>query len=149
MSRLWVALHIARVEAHMQKQKIVAIFLASLLMSPTVSLAQEPGAAGTQLVSEILVATPTWTLLESAIHQAELAANETVQAPQNRPSWPSRHPIVFGTIVGLTGGLFAGLVAAQGCDPYNDCEIILPPLFALGGTVVGALTGAIVGHLRK
>jgi cation transporter-like permease len=142
MSRLSVALHIGRVEADMQK--VIAVFLASLLFVPALSFAQESNDGRT--IGQGTVATaPIGTLRESAIRQARLAvANDSsVQGPQKRTRF-SRHSLaeaaVWGALIGAAAGIVTVFVvealAFESAAPAEDVGKA-----ALAGASIGLLIG--------
>src|SRR5262245_24062369 len=128
-------------------QKIVATFLASLLMFPAGTLAQDSKINDGATVAR--AATPQGTLRESAIRQARLAAaNDVTQAPQN-PA-PSRRPslgsdvgkgALWGTAIGAGAGFALGLACP---DASPDCYQV-EGVYALTGAAVGAIYGTLAG----
>jgi hypothetical protein len=120
-SRLWRALHISRVEAHMQK--IVAAFLASSLLFPARSFAQDSKLReGAILGHGSAAAEPRATLRESATRHARLAAmNEASQAPQNAgvPNELASQPsdrVSWDTLPSLRAGMKLRLSLADGSE---------------------------------
>ena len=64
------------------------------------------------------------------------------QQQAKKRSWPGRHPVIFGTLVGLGAGLAieaAVIPGASGGEPHS----VYIPMFA----TVGAGTGALVGYI--
>jgi hypothetical protein len=145
MSRLSVALHIGRVEARMQK--VIAVFLASLLLFPAGSFAQDSKVNdGSKIGQSSVVAASTGTLRESAIRQARLAVLRGPQAA-NPPSWSSRHPISSSVLLGTVVGAAAGgiLLAIYSKDSDEEGWVMVG---VFGGAVYGALGGLVVGLIR-
>lgn len=77
------------------------------------------------------------------------------QADAPERSWISRHPALFGALIGAGGGLVAGatmeneLICSGGDE---DCLIYGPTRLGVGalmGAGVGALVGVIVGAARR
>ena len=77
------------------------------------------------------------------------------QAEATKRNWVSRHPALFGALIGAGGGLVAGatmeneLICSGGDE---DCLIYGPTRLGVGalmGAGVGALVGVIVGATRR
>jgi hypothetical protein len=69
------------------------------------------------------------------------------QQPRER-SWPGRHPVLFGTLVGLGAGLAveaAVIPGASGGEPHSAYI----PMFAGVGAGIGWLVGLIVSAGRR
>ena len=131
-------------------QKVIAAALASLLLFPAGSFAQEYKVNDGSGIGQSSIA-PMETLRESAIRQARLAvmSDATAQA-SNRPSWPSRHPVGFGALIGL--GVGATWYAIAGGGAYLVCTgdeggLCVPNV--LLGAGVGALWGTVAGLIVK
>ena len=73
-----------------------------------------------------------------------------VQQPgQRNRSWIGRHPVLFGTLVGLGGGYLVGIGAGED-GIFDDFTAGENGLFVAGiGAGTGALLGAIVGAATK
>ena len=73
-----------------------------------------------------------------------------VQQPgQSNRSWIGRHPVLFGTLVGLGGGYLVGVGAGED-GIFDDFTAGENGLFVAGiGAGTGALVGAIVGAATK
>jgi len=128
-------------------QKVVAVSLASLLLFPAGSFAQESKVNdGSTLGQRAVVTAPMGTLRESAIRQARLAALTDAQAA-NPPSWSSQHPIgssvLWGTAVGAAAG---GILLAIYSKDSDEEGWVMAGVF--GGALYGSLAGLIVGLIR-
>ena len=131
-------------------QKAIAVFVASLFCVPAGSLAQDSKVSdGSKSVGAVIAS--TGPLRESAIRQARLAvaAEALVQAPKS-PSFPRRHPAVFGSLLGASIG--AALNAAMFGLPYDTCIVdsevsgcFVENLPITAG--IGAAVGALIGHM--
>jgi hypothetical protein len=71
-------------------------------------------------------------------------------APRQR-SWISRHPALFGALIGLAGGTVVGGAAAASCDRRRSF-CLQGPTVAAGavlGTGIGAGAGFAIGAIRR
>jgi hypothetical protein len=100
--------------------------LISLLIAPTGTFAQTP------LTSLRLPALPP------AVRQ---------QQPPNR-SWPGRHPVLFGALVGLGTGLAVEAAVIPGKSGGEPHSAYLP-MFSAVGAGIGSLVGLIVSVSRR
>ena len=74
-------------------------------------------------------------------------------APQPQPqsrerSWPGRHPVLFGALLGLGIGVGVELVVIPGQSGGEPHSAYLP-MFGGVGAGIGALTGVIVSAVRR
>ena len=115
-------------------QRVIATFLASLLLFPASSLGQDSKVNDGSKIGQGAVIGSSGTLRESAIRQARLAVatDATVQSPRSG-SWRSRHPLGFGALSGLLGGTAAGFAFSGTCDGDVPCWMYTAPLEALLG----------------
>lgn len=93
-------------------QKVIATFVASLLLLPAGSFAQESKVNDDRTIRQGTVVTaPMGTLRESAIRQARLAvANDnSAQGPQKRTRF-GRHSLAEAAVWGALIGAAAGIV---------------------------------------
>jgi hypothetical protein len=135
-------------------QKIVAAFLASLLLFPAGSFAQDFGIADT--ITQRPASTDSrGPLRESAIRHARLAAAKDVNqapqnAPRNRPSVGSDvgKGILWGAVIGAAGGLVIGLACDDATYECGDATAGYAIGGAMGGAAFGALFGLIVHAAR-
>ena len=107
--------------------KILVALLIAMLMLPTDGFAQGTLREAVNRESVRLAALPP------ALQQ---------QQPRER-SWPGRHPVLFGGLVGLGVGLVveaAVIPGASGGEPHS----VYVPMFGVTGAGVGALVGLIV-----
>ena len=120
-------------------RKIIVALLISLLMTPTGALAQTP-ATNDGRVGAIRIP------LES-IRLAALPPAVRQQQPRNR-SWPGRHPVLFGALVGLGTGLAVEAVVIPGKSGGEPHSAYLP-MFSAVGAGIGSLVGLIVSVARR
>ena len=134
-------------------QKVIATFVASLLLFPAGSFGQDIKVNNAWTIGQEPFIGSMGTLRESAIRQARLAAvtDATLQA-SGSGSWRNRHPLGFGALMGLLGGTAAGFLYQGACDENGGdlpCWVYTAPLGALLGTIVGTVTAAIVETIRQ
>ena len=70
------------------------------------------------------------------------------QQQKGERSWPARHPVLFGALVGAGGGVAVQAVVipgASGGEPHS----VYHPMFAGIGAGVGSLVGLIVSVARR
>ena len=112
--------------------RILMALLISVLMTPTDVFAQTQA---------------TETVNRRSLRLAALPSAFRLQQPRER-GWPGRHPVLFGTLVGLGVGL--GVEAAvipgeSGGEPHSAYL----PMFATVGAGIGSLVGVIVSAVRR
>ena len=133
--------------------KILVLLLISVLMTPTGGFAQtqltNDGRDGTIRITAIQF--PTGIVREAvnrkSVRLAALPPALSQQQPRER-SWPGRHPVLFGAVVGLGIGL--GVEAAvipgeSGGEPHR----VYIPIFGGMGAGIGSLVGLIVSAARR
>jgi hypothetical protein len=116
--------------------KAFVALVISWLMTPAGVFAQTQPAHGDREV----------TILES-VRSTALPLVWQKQPPPER-SWPGRHPVLFGALVGLGAGLAieaAVIPGASGGEPHSAYI----PMFACTGAGIGALVGLIVSAARR
>lgn len=131
----------------------VALLVSVLLMIPTRGFAQtqptNEGRAGTIRIPALQL--PTGIMREAVNREyVRLAALPLALRQQQSPkrSWPGRHPVLFGALVGLGVGL--GVEAAvipgkSGGEPHSAYF----PMFGGLGAGIGSLVGLIVSAARQ
>ena len=133
--------------------KMLAAFLISVWLIPAGAFAQPSPTRNSADVTIRMpdVQRPTGImggpLTRESFRLAALASAMRQQQPRKR-SWPGRHPVLFGALVGLGIGL--GVEAAvipgeSGGEPHSAYI----PMFATIGAGVGSLTGLIVSAARR
>lgn len=112
--------------------------LASVLLMPAAGAAQTPAAGAIREA----------TMRESARLAALPAGLRQQQpAPQKR-SWRGRHPVLFGTLIGLGAALAIEAVVIPG-ESGGEPHSVYVPMFGTLGAGVGAATGWIVSAVRR
>jgi hypothetical protein len=87
--------------------------------------------------------------LKLAAASTDSALLRVQQPGQRNRSWIGRHPVLFGTLVGLGGGYLVGVGAGED-GIFDDFTAGENGLFVAGiGAGAGALVGAIVGAATK
>ena len=111
-------------------QKLLVVILAAMLLPSAPGFAEESALTVTALSFGPTV-TPSRSLQAAALRV--LARVQTAQTPAAAPqkSWPARHPVWFGTLIGTGAG-----VGAASLNPYVP---------ALAGIVYGAGISAVTG----
>ena len=108
------------------------------------------------IVSPVAVSGQTIQLptrpLRVDVNQVQLRSTAASPASRQQPakerSWPGRHPVLFGALIGLASGLAveaAVIPGASGGEPHG----VYIPMFGGTGAGIGALTGLIVSAARK
>jgi len=133
--------------------KILVALLIFVFVTPTGGFAQtqptNEGRDGTIRIPAIQF--PTGIMREAvnreSVRLAALPPAFRQQQPQQR-SWPGRHPVLFGALVGLGVGLVveaAVIPGASGGEPHSAYL----PMFGSYGAGIGALVGWIVSVARR
>jgi len=133
--------------------KILVPLLISVLMTPTGGFAQahstneDPDRTIRIPVIQLPRGIVREAVTREAVRLAALPAGLSPQQPRER-SWPGRHPVLFGAVVGLGVGL--GVEAAvipgeSGGEPHSAYI----PIFGGIGAGIGSLVGAIVSAARR
>lgn len=135
--------------------RTLVALLASMLLTPAAGVAQmrpanEAPDGPRHMVAIERPAGPIHaaTARESARLAALPTAPRRQQQPPQKRSWPGRHPVLFGTLVGLGAGLgieAAVIPGASGGEPHS----VYVPMFASFGAGIGAVTGLIVSAVRR
>ena len=78
---------------------------------------------------------------------ARTQAGQTATQKKDR-SWPGRHPVVFGLLIGTGAGAVVGAASLQ--EPHNPdvTREISAAMGATWGAGLGALAGVVVGIVR-
>ena len=126
-------------------RRVVITLIVVTLGLPAGSLAQgAPREPQPSTASEHWRSTP---LLNAGIREARrMGINDAAQQSRARQSWPARHPVALGTLVGAAGGALFALIATaddcnEGCDPPRS-DVVL--LWTALGTGLGFGVGALV-----
>lgn len=118
-------------------RRTFAAFVILVLIAPAIGLAQSPFAEQS---------------IRNAVnrHAVRLSAPPTAAQSQPTPerSWPGRHPVLFGALLGFGIGVgvqFAVIPGASGGEPHS----VYLPMFGGVGAGIGALTGLFVSAARR
>lgn len=135
--------------------QITTAVVAALLGLPTLTLAQESSKVAIVAEGPIMEAAALQQLAVTTNNSALTASGRQVSgsrslrlqdanaqsAPSEERSWPARHPILFGILVGAGAGAVAGAFSCEG-DLAGLCLLALPG----AGAGLGAGTGFIVSQ---
>lgn len=133
-------------------QMLVALLI-FLLMTPMAGFAQTrpttDGGDGTIRPAETRKPTGTigGAVSRESVRLAALPSAVRAQQPRER-SWPGRHPVLFGALVGFGVGLgveSAVIPGESGGEPHS----VYLPIFGGIGAGIGSLVGVIVSVARR
>ena len=123
--------------------KLLAALLISILGIPTGGFAQTwPMSKGREGTLQMLADEMNRESTRFIARQADLSRQSA------KRSWPGRHPVLFGALVGLGVGLVveaAVIPGASGGEPHRAYL----PLFGGVGAGAGSLAGLIVSAARQ
>ena len=127
--------------------KMLVGLVVSVLMGPATGLAQaQVGNASIGRLADSQIGRFDWRTEESRYRlAAPLPA--LPQQPAKKRSWPGRHPVLFGALVGAGAGLAieaAVIPGASGGEPHSAYI----PMFVCTGAGIGSLVGLIVSARR-
>ena len=134
--------------------KILVALLIAVLSTPTGVFAQtqptDDGRDGAIRIPALQF--PTGMMREAVNRESvRLAALPRALQQQQQPrerSWPGRHPVLCGALVGLGVGLgveAAVIPGASGGEPHR----VYVPMFGTIGAGIGSLVGLIVSAARR
>jgi hypothetical protein len=133
-------------------EKILMALLIAVLWTPTGAFAQTRPADGRDgTIRRPALQFPTGIMREAVNRESvKLAALPPASSQQQPPkrSWPGRHPVLFGALVGFGVGLgveAAVIPGASGGEPHSAYV----PMFGGMGAGIGALVGVIVSAARR
>ena len=129
--------------------KIPVALVISVLMVPTWGFAETgPGSGGQDRASSaIAIQLPAGRVRERVNREPLRAGAEPLfgQQPAPQRSWRSRHPVLFGALVGVGAGLAVEAVVIPGASGGEPHSAYLP-MFGGTGAGVGALIGLIASR---
>jgi hypothetical protein len=121
-----------------QMHKMLGALLISVLATPTVGFAQ---------TLQFPAGTIRDAVTRTSIRLAAVPPFLSQQQAQQR-SWPGRHPVLFGALVGLGVGLVVEAAVIPGKSGGEPHSAYLP-MFGGTGAGIGSLTGLIVSVARR
>jgi hypothetical protein len=133
--------------------KILVALLISAFLTPTEGFAQNQPTNESRdgKIRIPALQLPTGLMREAVngeyVRLAALPLAVNQQQARER-SWPGRHPVLFGTLVGLGVGLAveaAVIPGASGGEPHS----VYIPMFGGLGAGIGSLVGLIVSAARR
>jgi hypothetical protein len=122
----------------MTRTFVAVSVLAAVLLTPTAGVAQTPAPG---IIREA-------TRRESARLAALPAGLRQPQQPPQKRSWRSRHPVLFGTLIGVGAALAIEAVVIPG-ESGGEPHSVYVPMFGTFGAGIGAATGWIVSAVRR
>jgi hypothetical protein len=133
--------------------KILVALLISVFVTPTGGFAENQptneSRDGKMLIPALQL--PTGLMREAVNGEYVRFAAPPLAVSQQQArerSWPGRHPVLFGTLVGLGVGLAveaAVIPGASGREPHS----VYIPMFGGLGAGIGSLVGLIVSAARR
>jgi hypothetical protein len=136
-----------------EMRKILMGLLISVLVIPMGAFAQtfptNEDRDGTTRMPTLQLSTGVMreAVIRESIRLAALPPAVRQQQPRER-SWPGRHPVLFGALVGLGTGLVveaAVIPGESGGEPHSAYL----PMFGSVGAGIGSLVGLIVSVARR
>lgn len=118
-------------------RRTLAALIMFVLTAPATGLAQTPFAE--ESVRKVVDR-------DAARLSALAAVPQSQQTPER--SWRSRHPVLFGALLGLGIGVGVELAVIPGASGGEPHSAYLP-MFGGVGAGIGALTGVIVSAARR
>ena len=116
-----------------------------VLMGPANGLAQ--ARAGIPELADSQIGTWADWRTEELRYRAATHPPALPQQPEKKRSWPGRHPVLFGALVGVGAGLAieaAVIPGASGGEPHSAYI----PMFVCTGAGIGSLVGLIISARR-
>jgi len=119
-----------------------------VLMGPATGLAQAQVGSNASIgrLADSQIGRFDWRTEESRYRLAA-PLHALPQQPAKKRSWPGRHPVLFGALVGAGAGLAieaAVIPGASGGEPHSAYI----PMFVCTGAGIGSLVGLIVSARR-
>jgi hypothetical protein len=120
-----------------------------VLMGPATGLAQAQSgndASIRRLADSQIGRSVDWRI-EASPHPLATRPPSLPQQPAKKRSWPGRHPVLFGALVGAGAGLAieaAVIPGASGGEPHSAYI----PMFVCTGAGIGSLVGLIISAAR-
>ena len=118
--------------------KLRPALLICVLAVPVGAFAQTPSRIPAEIIRE--------AMNRESVRLAALPPAARQQTPRRR-SWPGRHSVLFGTLVGLGVGIAvetATIPGESGGEPHS----VYLPMFGIAGAGIGAVTGLIISAAR-
>ena len=118
--------------------KVRVALLISVMAAPAGGFAQTPAQFSAAIVRE--------AANRESVRLAALPPASRQQAPRQR-SWPGRHPVLFGALVGLGVGIgveAATIPGESGGEPHS----VYLPMFGIAGAGIGSVVGLIISAAR-
>ena len=130
--------------------RMVAVMVVALLMRPATGLAQAK-AGIRELADSQIGRFADWRMAGLDFSRAEARYRVAMplpalpQQPANKRSWPGRHPVLFGVLVGAGAGLAIEAVVIPGASGGEPHSAYIP-MFVCTGAGIGSLLGLIMSR---
>ena len=126
-------------------QRMLVALVVCALMTPAAGLAQ--ARVGIPALADSQIGRLADWRAEELRYRAATRPPALPQQPAKKRSWPGRHPVLFGALVGAGAGLAieaAVIPGASGGEPHSAYI----PMFVCTGAGIGSLVGLIVSARR-
>lgn len=117
-------------------RRTFAAFVMCVMTTPAIAFAQNPFAEES-----------IRNVVDRDAARLSVLAAPAAQQPRER-SWPGRHPVMFGALLGFGIGVGVELAVIPGASGGEPHSAYLP-MFGGVGAGIGALTGLIVSAVRR
>ena len=124
---------------------MLVALVVGVLIAPATGLAQ--GRVGTRELADSQIGRLADWRTEELRYRAATRPPALPQQPAKKRSWPGRHPVLFGALVGAGAGLAieaAVIPGASGGEPHSAYI----PMFVCTGAGIGSLVGYIISANR-
>jgi hypothetical protein len=132
--------------------KAAIVFVLTLtLVLPALAQAAPPPAPGAVPLTPLREAARRASVALASASEAHVSSQAT---PGSQRSWPARHPVLLGTLVGIGVGFPVGVATCQfptaeagSCDDYTfpgNARLLGGATYGAYGAGIGAAVGALV-----
>ncbi len=125
--------------------RMLVALVVCALTTPAVGLAQ--ARAGVRELADSQIGRLVDWRTEELRYRVATRSPALPQQPAKKRSWPGRHPVLFGALVGAGAGLAieaAVIPGASGGEPHGAYI----PMFVCTGAGIGSLVGYIISASR-
>ena len=130
--------------------RMLVALVVGVLMAPATGLAQAQSSsdASVRAFADSQIGRFADWRTEESPYRVATRPPALPQQPAKKQSWPGRHPVLFGALVGAGAGLAieaAVIPGASGGEPHSAYI----PMFVCTGAGIGSLVGLIVSRARR
>jgi hypothetical protein len=130
--------------------KMLAAVVISVFVVPAGAFAQSPASdeSGDRTIRVAAFRLPAGFMRTAVSDDFRLTTRPLAQQQTQKRSWPGRHPVLFGALLGLGIGLgveAAVIPGASGGEPHG----VYVPMFGGIGAGIGSLVGVVVSVARR